>query len=660
MAEPTPTPQISPSSVDSLEILTRDLAPEIRKAMGHDPAGSRVPFMFAKKTLEVGPVIETAQPKTPSGSFAHIYSENFDQQDWSLATRPPLFTEPTPISPATPSSTTPSAKSDLTFESLDDDLDDATNFATVNRTTLTGKSLRPRSALSASAAKLGSSPQKEYDILTSYTPSRRKPVKNVDGPPTPSAMSARNIVRQQIAQITKAKRDRFINYNASLFLPLLPEKNYVRSLRNNHYSEISHHRVIKQPKGLNATMKPYQLKGLAFLVHMHNNGMPAILGDEMGLGKTLQTLSLFQYLTEKKVQYGEVGGKEVRPFLVICPLSVLENWVAEARKFTPNLQVLRFHGPAAEREYLKDELRKRKTQSTYTRDLLKHTNPNAHTHNSAYDVVITTYEAFEAEAQWFKTVAAWRYVVLDEGHRIKNHKTKSSKSLQSLQAEYRLILTGTPLQNNLVEMWSLFHWLLPDVFTDNTLQLFQIAFNLSKGHVDRAVLDHSRRLLELIMLRRMKSTQGVNLNLPPKQIIRLFVPLTEFQKKWYLQLLTQQSDDVLADIYKDAQTKEKDMVSNTAHRQDSTLTSAASTPRRTVSEEDDLATPKTPGKDPWRRLLNLVLQLRKVCTHAYLVPGAAPELNLIGPHVYENSGKFAALHKLVSELVLKQKKKMLL
>ena len=665
-------PPRSPSSVDELEILTRDLDPATRRAMGYDVPD--VPRMAlpkldpmatsAHKTVNttVSKALLLASPRATSG-LASMYSEEIfdDDQDWSLTTRPAFLDQPKPISPTTP--TTPStAKSDLTFESIDDDLDDVTNFPTIDRTTLTGKSLRPRSSLSATAAKLGFSPKNEYEILSSYTPPRRKPVKKVDTTASPSALTSRNIIRQQIAQITKAKRDRFIASNASLFLPLLPDKNYVRNTSHiNAYSPISAYREVSQPKGLNAIMKPYQLKGLSFLVHMHNNGMPAILGDEMGLGKTLQTLSLFQHLTEKKLQLGEIEGKEIRPFLVICPLSVLENWVNEAKKFTPNLRVLRFHGPAAEREYLKDELRQRKTQSAYTRDLLKHHGNIQREYGQGYDIVITTYEAFDAESQWFKTVAAWRYVVLDEGHRIKNYKTKSSKNLQSLQAEYRLILTGTPLQNNLVEMWSLFHWLLPDVFPEQTLALFKNAFDLTKGHVDRAVLDHSRRLLELIMIRRMKSTQGVDLNLPTKTIIRLFVPLTDFQKKWYLQLLTQQSDDVLAEIYKDATSKEQDLVKS-ASRQDSAWPSAESTPTpaRTVLDEEDLSTPKTPTKDPWRRLLNLVLQLRKVCTHAYLIPTAAPDINMIGPHVYENSGKFAALHKLVTELVLKQGKKMII
>jgi SWI/SNF-related matrix-associated actin-dependent regulator of chromatin subfamily A member 5 len=117
-------------------------------------------------------------------------------------------------------------------------------------------------------------------------------------------------------------------------------------------------------------------------------------------------------------------------------------------------------------------------------------------------------------------------VILDEGHTVKNAASGISKSLQGIQAEFRLILTGTPLQNNLQELWSLLAWLYPEVFVSSTNVLFEQSFNLSKGQFSSTVLDDSRRLLELIMLRRMKSSPGVELNLPPKTEVLLFVPLS--------------------------------------------------------------------------------------------------------------------------------------
>lgn len=142
------------------------------------------------------------------------------------------------------------------------------------------------------------------------------------------------------------------------------------------------------------------------------------------------------------------------------------------------------------------------------------------------DLVVTTYEGFVAEQGWFKKAFVWKYVVLDEGHKIKNNLSQISHALQGLGAEFRLILTGTPLQNNLRELWALLHWLYPEVFIERTAELFKNSFNLTKGQVSTKVMDDVRRLLEVIMLRRMKTSEGVDLNLPPKTDVLLYVPLS--------------------------------------------------------------------------------------------------------------------------------------
>ena len=176
-----------------------------------------------------------------------------------------------------------------------------------------------------------------------------------------------------------------------------------------------------------AVMKPYQLSGLSFLVHMYENGMSAMLGDEMGLGKTLQTLSLFQYLEEHGNSAKQ--GEELRPYLVVCPLSVLSSWVAEARKFTPELRVLRYHGPVSERQRLKkvamgqedwygNQLERSKS-ARGRRPVVSKTNMESTATNVPFHLMITTYETFQAEQSWFKTAFVWKYVVLDEGHKIK-------------------------------------------------------------------------------------------------------------------------------------------------------------------------------------------------------------------------------------------------
>ena len=133
----------------------------------------------------------------------------------------------------------------------------------------------------------------------------------------------------------------------------------------------------------------------------------------------MQTLSLIQYLEENHPTTSGVA----RPYLVVCPLSVLETWSDEARKWTPGLRVVRLHGSSTERALIKASA-----------------NPKADTAN--FDIMVTTYEVFTAEATWFQQTFVWRYCILDEGHKIKNDETLHARALQGLSCEHRLLLTG--------------------------------------------------------------------------------------------------------------------------------------------------------------------------------------------------------------------------
>jgi SWI/SNF-related matrix-associated actin-dependent regulator of chromatin subfamily A member 5 len=251
-----------------------------------------------------------------------------------------------------------------------------------------------------------------------------------------------------------------------------------------------------------------------------------------------------------------------------------------------------------------------------------------------------------------------------------------SKSIQGLKAEYRLILTGTPLQNDLSELWSLLHWLYPEVFVDKTNELFDKSFNLSRGHYSNTVLDASRRLLELIMLRRMKSSPGVDLNLPPKTEILLFVPLSPMQRFWYTRMITKADQGLLEELFKDVKLKEEqalkswdedeeletDPIKQDEARQileNPTLIGSDAWKEtkvilaQTIQREDD----DGPKRSDWQKLMNLLMQLRKVCNHPYQILNAEPDPYETGDHVITASGKFIVLDKLLSELVIKQKKK---
>ena len=436
-------------------------------------------------------------------------------------------------------------------------------------------------------------------------------------------------------------------------------------------------------------MKPYQLAGLSFLVYLQRNGLSGILGDEMGLGKTLQTLSLIQYLKENSALNST--NMEPRPCLVVCPLSVLSSWMAESRRWTPELKVLRFHGPEQERNRLKKvaageedmygnstrkALRKKNRRLTAAgKEIIDLESDEDTEHSLGVDLVVTTYETFSAEQSWFKRAFVWKYVVLDEGHKIKNDLSQVSTALQGLGAEYRLILTGTPLQNNLMELWALLHWLYPEVFTENTSNLFKDSFNLSKGKVSTSVMGDARRLLELIMLRRMKNSPGVELNLPPKTDVLLFVPLTPMQRFWYTRLLDGADKGLLTELFQNAKDKEAraiqeeikeekpweqagieelDKMENEGKTGDDWEESKKI--MRQAIEQEQLDEGK---KSAFQKLLNLLMQLRKCCNHPYLLPHAGPDPYYLGEHVIRASGKFIVLDKLIEELVVRQKKKVL-
>ncbi|QIW99314.1 hypothetical protein AMS68_004832 [Peltaster fructicola] len=430
---------------------------------------------------------------------------------------------------------------------------------------------------------------------------------------TREAQTERKRIREDIESNTKQHRDAFLIHHSSLFEAVLPQTNHVSNLKMKLAGSsitINTSEAIPQPQGVTATMKPHQLEGLSFLVKMYKNGMPAILGDEMGLGKTLQTLSLFQWLRENEPTHGQA-----RPCLVVCPLSVLSSWVNEAQKWCPGLKVAAvYHESKTKRQQLKKDL------SAMT-----------------YDIVLTTYETLVAEKSWLQRIFVWRYVVLDEGHTIKNSKSIIAAAVHSISSEYRLLLTGTPIQNDLAEMWSLLHWLLPDVFTNTTVSLFKNAFDIGAGIASPSFMVHAGQLLEVLSLRRMKSSPRIDLQLPPKEEVVLYVPLTAEQRKWYLTLITRIDQAKFDNVCNDA------AMADEAENTDGHLLSTAQD--RTSQ---------------WSKLRNLLIQLRQICTHPYLIPGAQPEPYVLNDNVRLVSGKFMVLDKIIDELVVRNGKKLII
>ena len=350
--------------------------------------------------------------------------------------------------------------------------------------------------------------------------------------------------------------------------------------------------LAEQPPDLvTATLRDYQVRGLEFLVTMHDRGCSCILADEMGLGKTLQTIAFLSYLKHKRKLDG--------PSLVICPLSVLSSWKKEFKSWCPQMRVVQLHSAdMQERERLKKQV---------INDI------------KTFDVVITTYEMAKSPnmRHALSTGIWWRYVILDEGHKIKNEMSDISTHVAKIHSQGRLLLTGTPLQNNLHELWALLRYLHPDTFDDSSS--FDTAFDLTKSLCDEAKLGEAHKLLRVFQLRRVKSE--VEARLPDRHEMKIVVPLSEDQKFWVEQLLSRDAE-ILAAAAQQVQGGVPAMSATTG--------------------EDNL----------WKRLNNLLMQLRKVCNHPFQMPGAEPQWDgkWTDESIVQASGKMQVLDKLLPQL----------
>jgi len=325
------------------------------------------------------------------------------------------------------------------------------------------------------------------------------------------------------------------------------------------------------------TMRDYQIQGLNWMISLYHNGINGILADEMGLGKTLQTISFLGYLRD----YCDTPGFH----LVVVPKSTLDNWRREFDRWVPGFRVIVLQGTKEERTAVIQE--KLLTQE--------------------FDVLITTYEMCLREATALKKLS-WEYICIDEAHRIKNVDSMLSQIVRQFNSRSRLLITGTPLQNNLMELWALLNFLLPDVFSNS--EDFESWFKGKGDENQEAVIQQLHKVLRPFLLRRVKA--DVEKSLLPKKEINIFVGLTEMQRKWYKSILEKDIDAV------------NGMVG---------------------------AGGKKEGKT---RLLNIVMQLRKCCNHPYLFDGAEP-----GPpfttdeHLVYNSGKMVILDKLLKSMKAK-------
>lgn len=376
-------------------------------------------------------------------------------------------------------------------------------------------------------------------------------------------------------------------------------------------------KVTEQPDCITGKMKYYQLEGLNWMFQLYKHNINGILADEMGLGKTLQTISILGFL---KSTFRVEG-----PHIILTPRSTLDNWYCELKRWCPSLRVVKLHGDRQLRdeifskllfpgsmvsadttccnefnELLEDE-EKDTDLSQNSEARLAFANFDYSDGNMQYNVCLTTFEMAIKE-KWRLQKINWKYCILDEAHRIKNEKSLLSEVVRLLKSKNRLLITGTPLQNNLKELWSLLNFLMPNLFSSS--DDFESLFDFSKLDSDdqqKCVIKTLHQILRPFMLRRLKV--DVEKDLPPKRELYVYIGLSKLQKKIYSELLTRNLD---------------------------VLNSACSN--------------KT-------QMLNLLMQLRKTCNHPYLFDGVEPGPPYVeGFHMVEASGKMVLLHKLLPKL----------
>lgn len=319
----------------------------------------------------------------------------------------------------------------------------------------------------------------------------------------------------------------------------------------------------------NGALRDYQIRGLNWMIDLYENGINGILADEMGLGKTLQTISLLGYMKH----FRNIPG----PHMVVVPKSTLRNWENEFKKWAPSIKAVCLIGD-------------QETRAVFIREVMM---------PGEWDVCITSYEMCIKEKSVFKKFN-WRYMVIDEAHRIKNEKSLLSQIVREFRTANRLLLTGTPLQNNLHELWALLNFLLPEVFSSS--DDFDAWFNSSECLEDNSMVERLHAVLKPFLLRRLKS--DVEKALLPKVETKIYIQLSKMQRDWYTKILM----------------KDIDIVNGA-------------------------------GRTEKMRLQNILMQLRKCCNHPYLFDGAEP-----GPpyttdyHLVANGGKMIVLDKLLVRL----------
>ncbi len=254
---------------------------------------------------------------------------------------------------------------------------------------------------------------------------------------------------------------------------------------------------LNPPAAFMGTLRHYQITGFSWLVFLRQFGLGACLADDMGLGKTPQTIAYLLHLRTRNSR---------KPALVVCPTSVVSNWQHELARFAPGLRVLIHHGTGREKE-------------NFAHQAARH------------DIVITSYALLHRDEKHLKEVA-WGEVILDEAQNIKNPDTKQAKAARGLPAEHRLALTGTPIENRLTEVWSIFQFLNPGYLGSEEAFRATLARPIERMQ-DPGATERLRALVAPFILRRLKTDPNVITDLPAKNEMKVLCNLTREQATLY-------------------------------------------------------------------------------------------------------------------------------
>lgn len=394
----------------------------------------------------------------------------------------------------------------------------------------------------------------------------------------------------QLASSVKAQQRKAAEHWGNGNEPMMEEDSEIdedeESIKKIDYYAVAHRvreEVTEQADMLvGGKLKEYQIKGLQWMISLYNNNLNGILADEMGLGKTIQTISLITYLIERKQQPG--------PYLVIVPLSTLTNWNLEFEKWAPSVSRIVYKGPPNVRKTQQDKIRQGKFQ-----------------------VLLTTYEYIIKDRPILSKIK-WFHMIIDEGHRMKNSNSKLSATIQTYyNTRFRLILTGTPLQNNLSELWAMLNFVLPTIFKSVTT--FDEWFNTpfaNTGGQDKMELTEEEQILVIrrlhkvlrpFLLRRLK--KDVEKDLPDKTEKVIKCKFSALQSKLYKQMVTHN--------------------------------------KLVVSDGKG-------GKTGARGLSNMIMQLRKLCNHPFvfdIVENVMNPLSISNDLLWRTAGKFELLDRIL-------------